>query len=148
MIATEFNQLLFSLFCAIFEGEMKKLFTVVILLIYFTVSTGFVVSMHYCMNEFDSASIGETGDNECDRCGMETDGSCCWDDVKVVKLQFQHTIAKLVQAQFSTPATEAATASVFDISAISELTPKKYFVAHSPPLGKQDTYLFNCVFRI
>ena len=127
---------------------MKKLFTVLLLIIYFTVSTGFVVSMHYCMNELSSAKIGDHADDYCDKCGMETDGRCCWDEVKVVKLQFQHTIAKLIQAAFSVPVVPV-NHTAFLLAPLNNFTPDTdNTIAHSPPLPEQDTYLKNCVFRI
>ncbi|HVK97420.1 MAG TPA: hypothetical protein VM368_06365 [Flavisolibacter sp.] len=99
------------------------------------------------MNEFDSARIGIKGDSNCDRCGMETDGNCCWDDVKVVKLQFQHTIASLLNADFSTPLAAPAYTD-FTLGAIHQIISPTSKIAHSPPLIHGAIYIKNCVFRI
>ena len=68
---------------------MKKLAASILLLIYFTVTTGFVVSVHYCMNKLDSIQLGDNSSEECGKCGMhvEDSGGCCKDDVKLVKMQ-------------------------------------------------------------
>ena len=49
---------------------MKKALAAILLLVYFAVTTGFSLSVHYCMDEFESASIGSSGDDVCDNCGM------------------------------------------------------------------------------
>lgn len=81
---------------------MKKLTAFILLLIYFTVSTGFVVSMHYCMNQFDSVQVGAASD-KCSKCGMHTadSGGCCRDEVKVVKLQVDKQVAKMLFSSLS-----------------------------------------------
>ncbi len=48
-------------------------------------SSGTVLSLHYCMGDFASVSIGHKDKKGCDKCGMENKG-CCHDDVKVIKL--------------------------------------------------------------
>jgi hypothetical protein len=126
---------------------MKKLLTITILLIYFTVSTGFIISMHYCMNEFDSARIGAKADNECDKCGMETDGNCCWDDIEVKKLQVQHTVATPFVADFSTVSLTTENQD-FSLPEVIELERPVYSPADSPPPNKKNIYLINCVFRL
>jgi hypothetical protein len=141
------GHLLFLAYNAIFVGLMKKLLTAILVFIYFTVSTGFVVSLHYCMDELSSAELGARQDQFCERCGMETDGHCCWDDVKVVKLQFQHTVSEAVQTVFAAPAVIVTTHEFF-LAPLELPDTKEYFSDHSPPPDGQDTYLHNRVFRI
>src|ERR687890_814593 len=82
---------------------MKRFLASILLLIYFCVSTGFVVSMHYCMNKFDSVQVGAADSEKCGKCGMHTEDSdgCCRDEVKVVKLQQDSQLAKLLMPSFS-----------------------------------------------
>lgn len=82
---------------------MKRLAAYILLLIYFTVSTGFVVSVHYCMNKVDSIKLGDDSSEECGKCGMHLQESngCCKDDVKMVKMQVDQAFAKIVALDFS-----------------------------------------------
>lgn len=128
---------------------MKKAAAAILLLVYFTVTTGFTVSVHYCMNKKVAVELGYSGKKDCDTCGMKKAKSkgCCKDDVRVVKMQSDHNAAKFVHPDFSTallPASfgEPAAASLF--SSVEE----DYPLAHGPPLSAQDTYLLNCVFRL
>jgi hypothetical protein len=127
---------------------MKRIFTVLTLIVYFLVSTGFAVSVHYCMDEIDSVEIGTESDNECNRCGMEVgDNKCCRDEVKVHKLQTSHVVSKALQLNFSIPALITATADL-TLSPFRNFKPLLHTIAHSPPLPGQDILIENCVFRI
>ena len=126
---------------------MKKVLAVILLLVYFTVSTGFVITLHYCMDRLASAGIGEKNKDTCDYCGMEKDGKCCRDDVKIVKLQSTHLLSPVAQPPFSTPAAIPLTTG-FLLSPFHNFEQVVYTVIHGPPLNGQHTYLENCVFRI
>jgi hypothetical protein len=126
---------------------MKKALAAILLLVYFTVSTGFVVSLHYCMDRLTSAEIGNSKSDKCDYCGMHKDGHCCRDDVKVVKLQTTHLASQITVPFFSLSFVSVATTE-FIVSPFYNFTKTSHAIAHSPPLNEQDTYLQNCVFRI
>ncbi len=126
---------------------MKKLLATITLLVYFTVSTGFVVSLHYCMDRLASAQLGEDKTERCSYCGMHKDGNCCRDDVKMVKLQTIHLVSKAIAPDFDLPALVAAVPQ-FLTTPFYNFTQTHRAVAHAPPLSKQDTYLQIRVFRI
>ncbi|RYZ26676.1 MAG: hypothetical protein EOO10_14905 [Chitinophagaceae bacterium] len=128
---------------------MKKLFASILLLVYFTVSTGFVVSVHYCMNKVDSVQLGDTSSDECNKCGMhiESSGGCCKDDVKMVKMQVDQSFAKTTTPNF-TLLTALPVFYESYVTPYSDSHEENYPLAHGPPLSKQDTYLQNCVFRL
>jgi hypothetical protein len=78
---------------------------------------------------------------------LQDNDGCCKDEVKVVKVQADQLIAKLVKTDFSLSLpVEDVTASLLTLSFNTAQTATP--VAHGPPLSKQDTYLQNCVFRI
>jgi len=128
---------------------MKKLFAAILLLVYFTVSTGFVVSVHYCMNRVDSVVLGDNHDEECSKCGMPVADSmgCCKNDVKVVKLKLDQTIVSATLPDFSI-AVLLPVDNIYQVYVAKLFADQKYPLAHGPPLSGQDTYLQNCVFRI
>jgi hypothetical protein len=129
---------------------MKKLATAVLLLVYFTVTTGFVVSVHYCMNKVDSVELGYAGAEECGKCGMnvQTSDGCCKDDVKVIKMQVDQNLAKIAVPNFTlSPFLFAVLAGRFPdflLTSISNAFP----FSNGPPLSKQNSYLLHCVFRL
>ena len=130
---------------------MKKVLAAILLIVYFTVSTGFVVSLHYCMDRLASTSLFDASAEKCDRCGMDMHASdgCCRNEMQIVKLENdQNTIAgasyalNALEQQFSVP-------SLFIVAAFENVNYQKHFHNHSPPLlSAQDTYLQNNVFRI
>jgi hypothetical protein len=128
---------------------MKKLAASILLLIYIVVSTGFVVSVHYCMDQLNSVELGHVTDSKCNDCGMiiEDSDGCCKDEVKVMKMQVDQAIAKLVKADFSLPLVSSFSTQFLFTPLIGDAKPDQP-VAHGPPLSKQDTYLQNRVFRI
>jgi len=64
---------------------VKKLLSILLLLVYTAASSGTVMSAHFCMGELAAITIGEKQEKSCGYCGME-DAGCCHDLSKVVKL--------------------------------------------------------------
>ena len=126
---------------------MKKFVATIVLVVYAVMSTGFVVSLHYCMDKVNSVELGHSTSDNCDRCGMHKDGHCCWDDVKVVKIQSSHLNTNTT---IEIPSLAPALATDYDYVLIRnfQVLQANDPIAHGPPLDKQDTYLTNCVFRI
>ena len=118
------------------------------LLVYFTVSTGFAVSIHYCMDEIDSVQLGAEDDDSCNRCGMETgDNNCCRDEVTIHKLETSHMATTAMQPDFQVPVTSLDHLPLIN-NPFRNFKPGTPVIAHGPPLSAQDTYIDLCVFRI
>ena len=129
---------------------MKKFTAAILLLIYFTVSTGFVINLHYCMDKVASVEVGESHADECGKCGMPLSGdeNCCRDEIKVVKL-YQDLIPaySIVFELASLPA--LITTVHYIITPFENAAQHDNYWSHAPPLiSKQDTYLNNRVFRL
>lgn len=130
---------------------MKKIIASISFFCYFAVTSGVVISSHYCMKRLASVHFYETSSNECGRCGMDTDESngCCRDEIKVLKLiQDQN---KLPIITYQIPALEKiiSVPSEFIVANFQNIDELRHFHNHSPPLlSAQDTYLQNNVFRI
>jgi len=125
---------------------MKRVLASLLLLVYFTVSTGFVVSLHYCMDRFDSAELGRSAAGKCQKCGMHKDG-CCHDEVKVVKLQLAHVVAHAQISNLEAPLPPAATPPAFE-QILFDTESSVFHAAHGPPLGQPPAYLLYGVFRL
>ena len=128
---------------------MKKLLALVTLFLYVAVSTGFVVSVHYCMDKMSSLQLGDVRYHKCFKCGMPVSDNkgCCKDEVKVVKLQMDQIVASLAKTDFALPPAVVATIRIALVPVIDALT-KTGTVVHGPPLSGQDICRHNRVFRI
>lgn len=70
--------------------HLKRFLTILVLLTYFTVTSGFAVSLHYCMDELSGMELGTETADTCPKCGMDAEtapGGCCRDEVKLVQLK-------------------------------------------------------------
>ncbi|MFL5740789.1 MAG: hypothetical protein ACJ75B_11265 [Flavisolibacter sp.] len=127
---------------------MKKILAAGLLLLYFTVSTGFIISLHYCMDRFDSAQLGSSQSDKCPKCGMHKDGGCCHDDVKVIKLQTAH-MAAASGLPGIIALTTIYTPTEFLFSPFRNFLHADVPTDHGPPpLNEREVYLQNRVFRI
>jgi hypothetical protein len=129
---------------------MKKALAIMLLLMYFSVSTGFVVNIHYCMDRLNSVQLGTSGDEDaCEKCGMSTEANdCCFDDVKVIKLVTTHMASSAISYDLPFDWNEIVFQQ-FDHEATENiLEQERIYLAHAPPLKSPKPYLLNCVFLI
>jgi hypothetical protein len=131
---------------------MKKTAVLILTIIYFAVSSGVIVNMHYCMNRFESADFGlAASQKQCDKCGMykEKSHGCCHDEIKLVKIEDDQNQTSQFSFDFASVKATATIPSLFIIASFYNNEEGDHSVYHSPPLPpQQDTYLQNCVFRI
>lgn len=130
---------------------MKRVLVSTIALIYFTVSSGMVMSVHYCMGEVSNIQVNQVPEERC-ICGMskkETSSKgCCKTEFTMVKLADTHK-ASSASYDIQTPVA-LVSRSLSQLEApLYNTGIKIYTDIHGPPLlSEQDTYLLNCVFRI
>ncbi|MGV3656906.1 MAG: HYC_CC_PP family protein [Chitinophagaceae bacterium] len=129
---------------------MKRFLAFILLLIYFTVSTGFVVSMHFCMNKFESVQVGAASSDKCGKCGMHTEdsGGCCRDEVKVVKLQMDKQVAKMLLPSLSLSPVELPLSQHLATPFQNFQQAVEPVPTGPPPISSQPVYLSNRVFLI
>jgi len=129
---------------------LKKLLGTISTLVYFAVTSGIVINMHYCMDRLNSTELYKTKTEICGKCGMHVGDSngCCHDEIKIVKLTNDHNVSQYnheIKAPESLPIDHNNLIADLNI----RLVQKVNYLNHSPPLlSQQDTYLQNCVFRI
>jgi hypothetical protein len=129
---------------------MKKALASISVVIYFAMTCGVIVNLHYCMGRVQSFEFYGTEKKVCDVCGMSLKNThgCCKEEVKILKIQDDQNKA---HASYSIKSIDvpAIIPSDFIVASIYNPETTTYFDDHSPPLlTKQDTYLQNCVFRI
>ena len=128
---------------------MKRLAATLLALIYFTVSSGMVMNMHYCMGKLSSVKLAVLPDAKC-ACGKKTaKKSCCRTEVKLVKVEDAQQKAVIADVSFELPVVAPVTELNFLHASFYRDEASVASPAHAPPLlSEQDTYLQNCVFRI
>jgi hypothetical protein len=126
---------------------MKKVFALILSLVYLASSVGATVHLHYCMDKLVNWSLNDEG-NKCRKCGMEKDGNCCKDENKFVKNSLDQTTTSAIQI-LQPPATDDHISLInvdenYSFSYINE-----YPTNHAPPIKTGvDILVLNCVFRI
>ena len=129
---------------------MKKLLASISVIVYFVMTCGVIVNLHYCMGRVQSIDFYGAEKKICDKCGMSLDNThgCCKEEVKILKLQSDQNKAHATYS-FKGIDIVATTPSDFIVATINNIERTTRFNDHSPPLlTEQDTYLQNCVFRI
>ncbi len=128
---------------------MRKVLIISLSLIYFAVSSGVVVNLHYCMGKLAGTELGHSDISDtCGKCGMERDGDCCKDEIKLVKADitanFVNSFTQAVKAEIILPDHQ-----LFEYEFLKEDQGRVYSSIHTPPLiSAVPLYIRNCVFRI
>src|ERR1051326_5979903 len=114
---------------------MKKVLASISVLIYFTMTCGVIVNLHYCMGRVQSFELYGAEKKVCDVCGMSLKNThgCCKEEVKILKIQddqnkahASYSIKSIDVPAIITP--DFIVASIYDIERTSD------FNNHSPPL--------------
>ena len=123
---------------------MKKLFTIILALVYLNASAGVMVHLHYCMDKI----IGWNLDGKDKQCGMEKNGDCCKHEQHFVKnigdQKFEDLSIRLSQKD------AVIIPMIFNNSyALHSRRFDRFQISHSPPIASGiDILIHNCVFRI
>lgn len=117
-----------------------------LLLVHTAASSGTVLSLHYCMGDFASVSIGHKDKKGCYKCGMENKG-CCHDDVKVIKLDNNAIVYATNNHTFYQPAL-VGFHDIVDHNVGLPLKDMKPAIAINAFADDPPIFLLNCNFRI
>jgi len=118
---------------------MKRIVVLILAMLYFAVSSGFTVHVHYCMGHIVETTFVDDADDthDCNHCGMKKKKSgngCCKQEAKIVKHVADHSLIKEIKLQ--APVFIALSVSFFCITQpIPLLTQEagKAFQPHGPP---------------
>ena len=132
---------------------MKKLFALILTLIYLCSSTGATVHLHYCMGKLADSGLGHQQTDTCGNCGMDQsasrDNGCCKDEHKFIKSDPDQ---KLMEAGFMlmNVVAVAISSDYFQIPApaIIPLAEAHPTSNAPPPKVSVDIYLLNRTFLI
>jgi hypothetical protein len=126
---------------------MKRTLVAILSIIYFCISSGFVMSAHYCMGKINKVNVEIIPSENC-ICGKKATKGCCKTESTFVKL------ADIHQATYA----DVSIASPFHIVPLAYTNYNATVASiniilarnnHSPPtISPQPIYILNCVFRI
>jgi hypothetical protein len=125
---------------------VKKILSILLLMVYTAASSGTVISAHYCMGDLAAVSFGERDSHGCEFCGMEDEG-CCHDLPQVIKIDNSVLESQVIAGFDFSPAFSSVL--FFDHYNISFTckTPNTKSFFHRQFI-KPPPYLLNCNFRI
>ena len=128
---------------------MKKVFALLLAVLYLAVSTGLAVEIHHCMGEITDISITASNTKDCSTCGMEKGSNkCCKDELKFVKLQDAY---KLVNVDYKVSIPECNLPTRYFLSTATGHYPvsTKRGNSHDPPyISTNSLCILNSTFRI
>ena len=129
---------------------LKKFVAIFFLLIYGFTSVGATVHIHYCMGKYVGASLWQSKNEKCGKCGMveKNKKGCCKDEHKQIKLSTDHQKA-FTAFNYNTLISPAIVSDFIKVTfpqkQINALLPK---VNAPPPKQAIPIYILNCIFRI
>ena len=130
---------------------MKKITVAIFAVFYLTISSGFTVHIHYCMNKLAGWSLFHLDKDKCGVCGMHKSNSkdCCKDEHKFLKnntdQKVSESAAQLVQVLTLVIPANFFELPINDFSSVTEKNP----VSHAPPRSAGiAVHKRNCVFLI
>lgn len=128
---------------------VKKITSIVFLLIYLSALTGWSANIHFCGDEVSSVSLfSQHSDLDC--CCNKMKCDCCTDHRVETKIHKAHENQSKVTVDFKLRSTDVTTLAFKSLDLSSESNPAFLTqINHIPPLiSKQPVYLRNLVFRI
>lgn len=127
---------------------MKKLFIILIMLVYGVSSSGMTINLHYCCGKLDDVSF--TGDHSkgCAMASVKKNSKCCHNQQLTVKLNTdQQQAVKWVQVHKAYVA--ELPAPVYLLTPTNLLAATGVLARGTPfTLPSVPIYLRNCVFRV
>lgn len=127
---------------------MKKLWVVLLAVLYLGLSLGLVVNWHYCMGQLASIDWGVLQDEHCGKCGMKDQKGCCETASQILKVSDAHLLGKTQLSQPFLSAHEVPLSAGAAIEPTSFVWLSSQAVAHPPEPVGQKRYLLHRVFRI
>lgn len=130
---------------------MKKLASVILIIIYFAFSAGATVSLHYCMGEYTGFSFNLLKEDPCSKCEInkhKDESNCCNDIVVKAKVSDVHSGSytphtKAIPAFYCTPNfpdVEQVTVPIIPMFTFSQ--------KHPPGYRQSSLYILHKNFRI
>ncbi len=126
---------------------MKRLLTFIIAIIYFCISSGFIMNVHYCMGKLSNVNIEIIPSTLCG-CGKKETKGCCKTESKFYKITDNYE-ATYANFNITIPTHTLPTFYSHTHTVVTSTIATNIYNTHAPPIFRpQLIYILNCVFRI
>ena len=131
---------------------MKKLITILLLIVYSTTTIGATVHVHFCMNKFVGWNLLQSDNDKCGKCGMKEDATkkgCCKDEHKQLKIdgdQQKSIVASFLDNIQSPIIIQPIYSYNFQINKFEKVT--DIYFHPPPPFTIQKLNILYCTFLI
>ncbi|WP_449386641.1 HYC_CC_PP family protein [Chitinophaga tropicalis] len=131
---------------------MKRISSLILVIIYLSYVAGLTIYHHYCMGELVKTSIFSTHDSFCEKCGMKKHSveskGCCKDIATNVKTSESHLYSSVLSDIGFSDALHHELTFNFLLLHLQESVLYTSYPAHAPPFQKDTLFLQYCNFRI
>lgn len=129
-----------------FVPDMKKLFAIMLLLMYGFSSTGMTLHLHYCCGKLDAIDLSPVEDGHCGGDHKVVKKTCCDEKQVSLKIKSEQNLAKFLNPVFQLTAIKTVHPEFLALCFVQskKLVPE---VFAPPPLQKNINSLF-CIYRI
>lgn len=125
---------------------MKKLASLILLLVYGLSSTGMTIQFHYCCGKLKDISFSPVAVKQCGMKHMSVGKPCCNDKRVELKLKADQKTEQVAKFMFSVPVPEKPESGDFVLTPFvsSTVVPEIF----APPPLTNSLYILHCVYRI
>lgn len=132
---------------------MKKVLTLLLLLLYVGSSTGATFHMHYCMGKLVDVALWHGDKKKCSHCQRDLSKGCpkkcCKDEHKTVKLEKDQKVTAQALHFLQMPVADVPVSYVLLPPAKIVPLATAHPVSHAPPYSnKVQPYILHCIFRV
>lgn len=135
------------------ETFVKRIFVVILSILYITSTTGATLHMHYCMGKLADWGLGHKSSEKCSKCGMvkknKKGNDCCKDEHKFLKndadQKTAETVSRLITVLWVAVPASFVEMSFNDFTSLTVENP----ASNAPPRSMGTAiYIRNCTFLI
>ena len=124
---------------------MKKFISIILVLIYFSLSTGAMVTLHYCGGELESVKLNSDVQTCC--CGIAgMTATCCENEWFILDIEIDEDIAFSSDITFKNFSHVVYSNLTLDTFNEVEIEDKQLATYNLPPPKLEPIWLVNCTF--
>jgi hypothetical protein len=125
---------------------LKKLVSIILLLVYGLSSSGMTIQFHYCCGKLKNISLSAVATKQCGMKHASVGKPCCNDKQVELKLNADQKTEQVAKFVFSAPVVEKQESGIFVFAPV--ITKPVVPEIFAPPPLQNSLYILHCVYRI